>query len=130
MGRMMALEAARLNIGMKFLDGGGSKCPAAQVVSTDCIVKGSLKDETKIRELADLILEEGLSVRALEKLALNQDVKKKNQINRRNLPTNEYKFVEEELTEILGTKVKVKNNKVEITFTSVNDLNRIIEIIK
>jgi len=52
LGRMMALEAPRLGIQMKFLDPGGEKCPAALVVPGDKIIKGSLKDEASIRELA------------------------------------------------------------------------------
>lgn len=52
LGRMMALEAPRLGISMKFLDPLGGKCPAAQVVPGGCTVQGSLKDSDKIRELA------------------------------------------------------------------------------
>ena len=33
------------------------------------------------------------------------------------------------MCEKLGTKVKVKSNKIEINFTNVNDLNRILEIL-
>jgi len=52
LGRMMALEAPRLGIEMKFLDPMGDKCPAAKVVSKEQIVQGTLKDASKIRELA------------------------------------------------------------------------------
>ena len=67
LGRMMALEAPRLNIDMKFLDGTGGLCPSAQVVGvtsgdtsdgtnttsgTTRIVKGQLYDETALRELS------------------------------------------------------------------------------
>ena len=52
LGRMMALEAPRLGIEMKFLDPAGDNCPAAKVVSKEQIIKGSLKDASKIRELA------------------------------------------------------------------------------
>mmetsp|Transcript_5662 Transcript_5662/g.11986 ORF Transcript_5662/g.11986 Transcript_5662/m.11986 type:complete len:594 (-) Transcript_5662:1423-3204(-) len=52
LGRMMALEAPRLGIQMKFLDPGGDKCPAALVVPKDQVIKGFLKDEASIRELA------------------------------------------------------------------------------
>ena len=65
LGRMMALEAPRLNIDMKFLDGTGGLCPSAQVVgvtsgdTTDDtsggsarIVKGQLYDEIALRELS------------------------------------------------------------------------------
>ena len=63
LGRMMALEAPRLNIDMKFLDGTGGLCPSAQVVGvtsgngdnsggTTRIVKGQLYDESALRELS------------------------------------------------------------------------------
>jgi phosphoribosylaminoimidazole carboxylase len=52
LGRMMALEAPRLNIQMSFLDGSGVACPAAQVVPHERIVQGGLTDGDKIRELA------------------------------------------------------------------------------
>jgi len=58
LGRMMALEAPRLNIDMKFLDGGGGACPSAQVVGGASgdgearIVKGALYDDDKLRELS------------------------------------------------------------------------------
>ena len=66
LGRMMALEAPRLNIDMKFLDGTGGLCPSAQVVGvtsgdssddttsggTARIVKGQLYDENALRELS------------------------------------------------------------------------------
>lgn len=52
LGRMMAMEAPRLNISMTFLDAGGSACPAADAVPTDRVITGSLKDADKIKELA------------------------------------------------------------------------------
>ncbi len=51
LGRMMALEAPRLGIDMKFLDPLGPECPAAQVVHKEKIIQGSLKDPAKLREL-------------------------------------------------------------------------------
>lgn len=49
---MMALEAPRVGIQMKFLDPTGVECPAAQVVPHKFIVEGSLKDPSSLRELA------------------------------------------------------------------------------
>ena len=43
--------------------------------------------------------------------------------------TQDYKYVEEILRDKLDTKVKIKDKKIEISFTSVADLNRILEII-
>jgi phosphoribosylaminoimidazole carboxylase len=52
LGRMMAMEAPRLNISMSFLDAGGLSCPAADTVPSDRITQGSLKDADKIKALA------------------------------------------------------------------------------
>lgn len=52
LGRMMALEAPRLNIEMSFLDPSGTACPSAQLTPHDRIIHGGLKDSEKIRELA------------------------------------------------------------------------------
>ena len=51
LGRMMALEAPRLGVTMKFLDPLGAQCPAAQVVPKGNVIEGSLKDSSKLREL-------------------------------------------------------------------------------
>lgn len=51
LGRMMALEAPRIGISMFFLDPSGAKCPAAQVVPSDRILEGSLKDPAAIHAL-------------------------------------------------------------------------------
>lgn len=52
LGRMMALEAPRLGILMKFLDPLGTNCPAAQIVPHDRIVQGSLQDPAALKELS------------------------------------------------------------------------------
>eukprot|EP00977_Amphora_coffeiformis_P001526 scaffold296_cov102-Amphora_coffeaeformis.AAC.14 len=49
LGRMMAMEAPRLNLSMRFLDAGGASCPAAQLAES--VVQGSLQDADKIEEL-------------------------------------------------------------------------------
>ena len=41
---------------------------------------------------------------------------------------NKYHYIEKELSEVLGTKVKISNKKMEISFENVNDLSRILEI--
>ena len=48
LGRMMGLEAPRLNIQMFFLDPLGVQCPAASIVPSHNIHKGSLQDEESI----------------------------------------------------------------------------------
>ena len=93
-------------------------------------VLSKLKDEVQIQELTDRIISEGLSVRNLEDITSgNDNFERKNKIVRITAkPVNEYKYLEDSLTEKLGTKVKIKSNKLEIKFTNGNDLNRLLEI--
>jgi phosphoribosylaminoimidazole carboxylase (NCAIR synthetase) len=51
LGRMMALEAPRLNISVTFLDPMGSAAPAADA-SSSRVIQGSLCDADKLRELS------------------------------------------------------------------------------
>ena len=90
-------------------------------------VLSKMEDPVKIKELAERIVMENLSVRQIENISLDSLYAKKNKIKKRENVVNEYKAVEEELSEKLGTKVKIKNNKMEISF--INDLNRLLEII-
>ena len=46
-----------------------------------------------------------------------------------NNTNNAYRYAEDLLRETLDSKVKIKDKKIEITFTNDADLNRIIEII-
>ena len=90
-------------------------------------VLSKLENREDIEELADKVVNEGLSVRDLESLTSNEEVKKSTPIVRTK-KDNEYKDVEHMLKEKLGTRVKISNNKVTINFTNVQDLNRILEI--
>ena len=94
-------------------------------------VLSKLKDENQINELSDRIVTEGLSVRELEEITSNnEDFERKNKVVRvKDIEkNNEYQYLEDTLSEKLGTKVKVKTNKIEIKFTNTNDLNRLLEI--
>ena len=86
-----------------------------------------LEDKEQIISYAKKIVDEDLSVRDVEKLTSTSLDKKVNPINR-DKKVNEYKYVEKELREILGTKVKIGNKKLEITFENNNDLDRILDI--
>ena len=86
-----------------------------------------LEDKEQIISYAKKIVDEELSVRDIEKLTSASLDKKINPINR-DKKVNEYKYVEKELREILGTKVKIGNKKLEITFENNNDLDRILDI--
>lgn len=89
-----------------------------------------LSDESLINELADKIISESLSVRDLEHLISNNDLPKNNKIIRKMAENNiHYSIYEKVMREKLGTKVKIKENKIEIPFDRERDLERILEIL-
>lgn len=92
-------------------------------------VLSKIEDSEKVKELANKIIVDGLSVREVENLSHNDNFEKKNIQIRHNTNRNEYRVIEEELSEKFGTKVRIKNNKIELQFVNPNDLNRILEII-
>lgn len=91
-------------------------------------VLSKMKDSEKIKNLAERIITENLSVRQIENISDDSFYERKNKIKKRQSTSNEYQTVEEELSEKLGTKVKIKNNKIEISFVNNNDLNRLLEM--
>ncbi|MBR4830927.1 MAG: ParB/RepB/Spo0J family partition protein [Bacilli bacterium] len=91
-------------------------------------VLSKIEDEDKIKELANRVISEGLSVRELEDLVKEEKVEKKVKVVR-TTSNSEYKVIERNLKEKLGSDVKVSNNKITIKFSSVQDLNRILEIL-
>ena len=92
-------------------------------------VLSKIEDSEKVEQLAEKIVVDGLSVREVEDLSHENIYEKKNSQVRHETNRNEYKVIEEELSDKFGTKVKIKNNKIEIHFVNPNDLNRILEII-
>ena len=93
-------------------------------------ILSKIEDEEKIIELANKIIEEKLSVRDIENIVNGSNIEKKVKIERKPKEiNNDYKYVEDILREKLDTRVKIKDKKIEISFTSVADLNRILEII-
>lgn len=86
-----------------------------------------LEDKDQIVKYAKEIVDSGLSVRDVEKLSSESAAKRINPIKREK-KNNQYDYIERELREILGTKVKVGNKKLEIGFENSNDLDRILEI--
>ena len=93
-------------------------------------ILSKLNDEEKIKEIAHKIIEEKLSVREVEEMVNEDHIERKVKIERKPKEIdNSYRYAEDLLREKLDTKVKIKDKKIEITFTSVADLNRILEII-
>jgi phosphoribosylaminoimidazole carboxylase len=55
LGRMMAMEAPRLNIQMYFLDSTGPACPAAAVVPSHQIIQGSIQNANDIYKFIEVV---------------------------------------------------------------------------
>lgn len=87
-----------------------------------------IKNPEDIENLANKIINEGLNVRDIENITKNDSIEKKHKITTTR-QASEYKELESIMSDKLGTKVKIKNRKLEINFTNDNDLNRILEII-
>ena len=85
-----------------------------------------LEDKNEMVKMAEEIKDKGLTVRDIEEKSEN--VPKKHQTLRK--PKNsEYQYVQDLLRDKLDTKVKIKEKKIEISFTNTADLNRILEIL-
>ncbi len=94
-------------------------------------VLSKLEDKNQAISLADKVINENLSVRRLEELTNSKEEfhrKKEITHSKNKVKDNEYSYLESDLCEKLGTKVKIKNNKLEISFTNANDLTRILEV--
>ena len=92
-------------------------------------VLSKLDSNIQQKELADKIVSEGLSVRQLEEMTTSEkEYARTKQIKRKDKEFSEYQYIQDELCEKLGTRVKVKNNKIEINFVNGSDLNRILEV--
>lgn len=93
-----------------------------------------ISDEKKQIELAETAIKEGLSVRQIEKLAQENKTGRAKPKTRVKAKSADVKRVEEDLKEILGTKVnlnqKGKKGKIEIEFYNKEDLERLIELLK
>ena len=92
-------------------------------------VLSKLENVSQQEELAEKIIADGMSVRELENLTQSSEkYERTHKIQKHTPKVNEYQYLEEELCDKLGTKVKIKSNKIEIRFVNGNDLNRLLEI--
>ena len=91
-------------------------------------ILSKLEDVEQQKKLLKKIIDEGISVRQLEDMVKEPTIIKVHP-QKRKAKDNKYSYLEEELSEKLGTKVTVKNNKIEIKFVNENDLNRLLEYI-
>ena len=92
-------------------------------------VLSKIDDVDMILNLAQKVIDEGISVRELETLSREEDVIKKNKIVRTVVLNPRFKKYETVMRDVVGTKVQISNNKISITFDSDKDLERILEIL-
>ena len=97
----------------------------------------AVKDEQKLIELAEKTVKESLTVRQLEQLVAQINGKKPKKTKKKPNPYEpDIKQTENLLQEKFGTKVAVKSNaksgkgKIEIDYLSIDDFNRIMDILK
>lgn len=92
-------------------------------------VLSKLESKEQQKELAEKVINDGLSVRKLEEMTNSEEeFIRTHQIKKPKTETTEYRYVQDDLCEKLGTKVRIKSNKIEISFVNASDLNRLLEI--
>ncbi len=99
-----------------------------QITMGHARVLSKLENIDQQEELAKKVINEGISVRELETLTTEPSEYKRTNPIKKKKEVNEYQYLQDELCEKLGTKVKIGKNKIEINFVNTNDLNRILEI--
>ena len=87
-----------------------------------CLSK--IDDEEKVINLANKIIKENLNVRDIEKMLSKKDDKKV--IKEKN---EKFRMYEDAFSGTIGNKVRISNKKIEISYNSMQDLNRIMEIL-
>ena len=92
-------------------------------------VLSKIDDVDMILNLAQKVIDDGISVRELETLSKEENVIKKNKIVRVSTLNPRFKIYESVLRDITGTKVQISKNKISIPFDTDKDLERILEIL-
>ena len=91
-------------------------------------VLSKIEDVDMILNLAQKVIDDGISVRELEALSREDNIIKKNKIVRTVELNPRFKIYESVLRDTVGTKVQISKNKISIPFDSDKDLERILEI--
>ncbi len=90
-------------------------------------VLSKMENKEDILALANKIIDENLNVRDIENVSKNENIEKSHKI--KTTKNNDYEYIQNVMCDKLGTKVKINSNKISISFSNVNDLNRILEIL-
>ncbi len=88
-------------------------------------VLSKLDNVDEIEKLANKVVKEELSVRALENIVYNSPSEEHHKLI--NSKPKQYAYIEEVLKEKLGMKVVVDNHKIHISFADDNELNRFLD---
>lgn len=105
-----------------------------QMVSEDKLSYGhartllAVEDKDKLEELANACVKEGLSVRALEKMVKKLSDAKPESGKKETEKDPFVKDVEDRLQKKFSTKVDISPKTITISYSNVEDLNRILEI--
>ena len=101
-----------------------------KISATHARALSKIKDVNKVEEMADRIINEGLTTAAIEELTQDKSIEKRNKIVRKETEENKtYKYIQEMLCDRLETKVRIRGSKIEINFQDLNDFNRIMELL-
>ncbi len=82
-----------------------------------------LDDQDKMIKIAKKIVKENLNVRDIEKLLSSKPSAVKARVKE-----EKYRIYEDAFSDAIGNKVKISNKKIEISYDSMTDLARIMEI--
>lgn len=103
---------------------------ARKISATHARTLSKIKDPNKVEEIADRIINEGLTTAAIEEMTQDKKFEKRNKMERHETEENKtYKYIQEVLCEKLGTKVRIRGSKIVINFEDLNDFNRIIDVL-
>ncbi len=93
-------------------------------------VLSKIEDEDKIVELNNLVKNKGISVRELESIAQGSGIQKRNTVVRNTQSDSiKGKIYENQLRDLIGSKVTISKNKITIPYATLADLDRIMEIL-
>lgn len=93
-------------------------------------VLSKIEDEDKIVELNNLVKNNGISVRELESIAQGSGIQKRNTVVRNTQSDSiKGKIYENQLRDLIGSKVTISKNKITIPYATLADLDRIMEIL-
>lgn len=104
-----------------------------KIPATHARTLSKIDDEEKVLELADRVINEGLTTIALDEIVQGQgkNIKKRNQVEKSNTEERvAYRHFQEILGEKLNTRVRISTSNIKIDFENLDDFNRIIELLK